>query len=361
MENTHQKERELIAAIKARDIDRAVNLLEEGADPRWPEESQFNALDYAQMSGDQGFFERISIFAKRLNVRFLMERFPSLCTHFRSLPDFSFKFTWQVHSWIPFITAFCPYDTWTVWKVGQKFRVDTTLANWANTHWTRGNTSVYFDAGSPDPLDSFVVIDHVSGERFSVLREMIDSSCLHEDCQDILKMDLIKGSIDPDTIRFEPARNFFYMRMSSEVLDEQWNSKPFSLSNANVFFTHVLSDDYGKDLMPEPNKYKKTYSGTFWCAEDYPIQPEMVIPFFEALAPFQGYARNILMLLGMFDAGMPIKGTVNVFPTVKLDYSITDFSDDVESYRNLVDLPPPAQAQNDNEHNTCEESHSEGN
>ena len=336
----HEKDLNLIEAIKRRDWDQALHLLEEGADPRWPDESQFNALDYAQMSGNPDFFQQIYSFAKQINVQCLMERLPQLYSTFQTLPDCSLKFTWKVHSWIPFITAFCPSDTWVLWKVGNKFRIDTTLANWADTHWTRGNTSVFFDSECPELLDSFIVIDRVSGERFSVLREVIDNTHLELDCSDILQMDLIKGSIDPESIRITRSRSFFGYEISSQIIDNKWNATSYQLSNAKVSFLHVLSDNYGRDPMPPPLNHHKTYSGTFWCTQDFPIQPSMVIPFFEVMAPFSGYSKNILMLLGMFDCGMPIKGVVNVFPTVKLDFSITDFSVDVESFRDLVNLPP---------------------
>jgi hypothetical protein len=67
----------------------------------------------------------------------------------------------------------------------------------------------------------------------------------------------------------------------------------------------------------------------------------MLVPFLEALAPFRETARNLLTILGMFEDGMPVKGDVNVFPTVKMEFSFDHYSGDIDSFRDDV-IPPPA-------------------
>ncbi|KAH0794545.1 ankyrin repeat domain-containing protein 13C [Histomonas meleagridis] len=328
----------LFNAIKEKRFDDADRLLESGVDTRITDDKGLTPVDYAQLSGNVDFFKKISFINRRINVHMMTEKFPQLCQHFLSIPDFQMKFKWQVYSWIPFISAFCPSDTWLISKVGSKLRIDTTLANWNNYRFTRGSTSVFFDANSPDMLDSFIVIDNVSGQRFSVLREIIESNEIENDIDNLMKMDLLKGSINPETIHHKPSKNFFGWRIRDSLHQNRYQVTPSDLSNVKVKFTHFLCDDFGKENI-RPLFHEKTYSGRFWCSREFPVQPSMLIPFFEALSPFKDTCRNILMLLGMFEDGMPLKAIINVFPTVKLSFEFIDFEDNTELYHDYVNLP----------------------
>lgn len=331
-------------AIKTKDFALAHQLLDEGADPRKYDTNNLTAVDYAQLSGDITFFKEITEITRRKNVENVTRNFKEICNKFRDLPDFKVDFHWRVYSWMPFITSFCPSDHWTILKVGDKFRVNTTIANWSGFRWTRGSVSIYFDASSPDMLDSIVCVDNVNGDRVSVLREVVENPDIEQDISTLMIMDLLKGSIQTDSIQIKQSTGFFGRKKRAKLIDRTWESTPFDLNNARVDFIHYYCDDFGKEN-PREYHHTKVYSGRFWCSEDFPVQPEMLVPFFEMLAPFKETPKNIMMLLGLFNHGMPVFGEVYVFPTVRFEFQFLNYDGNVDNFRNDVNIPPPSQVQ----------------
>lgn len=330
---------ELIAAIQERRFDDARRLIDSGCDTRVADADGLTPVDHALLSGDAALFRDISRANRARNVAAMLERLPGLCAHFASIPDFRIRFRWRVYSWLPFITAFCPSDVWTLTKVGRRMRIDSTLANWSGFRFTRGSTSVFLDAGAAELLDAFVAVDNMSGERFSVLREVVESGDVDADIDSLMRMDLIKGRILMDSVRHSDARGWFGRRIGASVHDGRWNVAPSDLQSVKIEFAHVPCEEFGKEGT-QPVKTVKTFSGRFWCCREFPIQVPMLVPFFEVLSPFRDTCRNILAILGMFSDGMPLKAVVNVFPTVKLEFEIVDYSDSTEEYAEYVELPP---------------------
>ncbi|OHS95707.1 hypothetical protein TRFO_10345 [Tritrichomonas foetus] len=326
-------------AIKEKRFDDARALIESGVDTRISDKHDLTALDYAQLSGNIEFFKYVSRKNREKNVQTVMERFPALVENFLTLPDFQMKFKWRVYSWIPFISAFCPKDEWKMTKVGSKLRIDTGLANWSGFRFTKGSVSVFFDASCPDMLDSFLAVDNVSGEKVSVLREIIDSKDFDTDIDNLMNMDLLKGSIDVENIHRSCPKKLL-RRKTKECVHDNFHATLFDFTNIKVKFKHYLCEDFGKDKKHlKPQYHEKTYSGKFWCSQDFPVQPYTLVPFLEALAPFKDTAKNIINLLGLFDVGTPIKGEVFVFPTVRVEFQFHDHNGNVDEYRNYVDRP----------------------
>jgi hypothetical protein len=218
-------------------------------------------------------------------------------------------------------------------------RIDTTLANWSGFRWTRGSVSIYFNAAAEEMLDSFLAIDNVSGDRFSVLREICESTEIESDIRYLMQLDMIKGFIQIEQFQKVPARGWLGFRVGPAKHDGQWTATASDLSNAKIKFLHYYCDQFGAEN-PTARFHEKTYKGRFWCSQDFPVQPGMLVPFLETLAPFRESARNLLTLLGMFDDGMPVKGEIGVFPTVKVEFSFDHFSGDIDAFRADV-IPPP--------------------
>ena len=328
---------ELIAAIKEKNIERARELLSQGADPRWSDEKGLNALDYAQLNGDKDFYKEVLIANRKTNVQSVLRALPTLKERVLEIPDMSFRFNWKVYSWMPLVTMFCPYDVWSVFKLGAKLRIDSTTADWTGSRWARGDVSLYIDAGAEDPMDSFIIVDNNTGETISLLREMEDSDELDMDVDNMMQMDLLKGSLHPEVFKIERSKGTFGRPIDQIVHEGMWQATPYDLTNAKITFLHFYSENFGKN--PEPIEHVKTYSGQFWCSSDFPVQPEAIKPFLEAVTPFPDTAKNILTLLGMFNAGMPVKAVVQVFPTVKFAFELTNYSDDVSLFRDKVVIP----------------------
>lgn len=277
------REEELWKLIKEGRFVDAKNLIDLGADTRRPNpnDNELTALDYAQLTGDINFFKFVSYKNREINVKTVTERFPSLIETFLTLPDFQMNFKWRVYSWVPFISAFCPKDEWKLTKVGGKLRIDTSLANWSGFRFTKGSISVFFDASTEDILDSFIAIDNVSGERISVLREMVNSgndnqttendnrndnendaahgldnnaddteikSSFDNDIANLMKMDLLKGTILVDHIqRKEVTSGVFHKKPKTIIHDKTFHATEYELNDIKVRFMQYYYEDFGKE------------------------------------------------------------------------------------------------------------------
>lgn len=279
------REEELWKAIKEGRLVDAKNLIASGADTRLPNhnDNELTALDYAQLTGDINFFKYVSYKNREINVKTVTERFPSLVETFLTLPDFQMNFKWRVYSWVPFISAFCPKDEWKLTKVGGKLRIDTSLANWSGFRFTKGSISVFFDASTENMLDSFIAIDNVSGERISVLREMVTPeeenqniennnnnnngedetpiSSFDNDINNLMKMDLLKGTILVDNIqRKEVLSGVFHKKPKTIIHDNLFHATEYELEDIKVRFMQYYFEDFGKDEIfkyENGNEFKK--------------------------------------------------------------------------------------------------------
>jgi hypothetical protein len=159
------------------------------------------------------------------------------------------------------------------------------------------------------------------------------------DIGNLMRLDLIKGFIEIDGFRKASARRWFGWRLGPRRHNQQWGAIPVDIRNARVRFLHYYWEEFSREN-PPLSVHEKTYKGHFWLSLDFPVQLRMLVPILETMAPFRETARNFLTLLGMFDEGMPVKGDIDVFATVKLEFSFDNFFGDVDSFRDDC-VPPP--------------------
>eukprot|EP00300_Choanocystis_sp_HF-7_P024084 c25480_g1_i1.p2 GENE.c25480_g1_i1~~c25480_g1_i1.p2 ORF type:complete len:490 (-),score=77.23 c25480_g1_i1:168-1637(-) len=105
--------------------------------------------------------------------RMYEQTLPALCQTMEDAPDFELTLDWSLSSWIPFVTRFCPSDTYRIVKRGACIRADVTLIGFEGTTAIRGNRSFVFapslpediprrvaKRGSAKPHHSLYVLDH---------------------------------------------------------------------------------------------------------------------------------------------------------------------------------------------------------
>lgn len=82
---------------------------------------------------------------RKQNRQSLKERQPAIKAVLQAMPDFYLELRWEFYSWLPIVKRFLPSDTCHIWKRGHQLRLDTTLVDFADRSWQRGNLSILFN------------------------------------------------------------------------------------------------------------------------------------------------------------------------------------------------------------------------
>lgn len=79
--------------------------------------------------------------------RKLTDSLAKLSSLLLAIPDCYIEIKWHFESVIPFLGYFAPSDTFKFWKIGDSFRLDTTLVGVTNLKCKRRNMSLIFRNG----------------------------------------------------------------------------------------------------------------------------------------------------------------------------------------------------------------------
>lgn len=85
-------------------------------------------------------------------------RRPDLVQALKQIDDFYMELKWDFHSWLPLVSRILPSDICKIYKRGCQIRLDTTLVDFSEMKWERGDISFLF-RGDWAPKDSLTVLD----------------------------------------------------------------------------------------------------------------------------------------------------------------------------------------------------------
>lgn len=107
------------------------------------------------------------------------ERRPNLVEALNKINDFYMELKWDFHSWgrysgfitvlwvlmsdyiaVPLVSRILPSDICKIYKTGANIRLDTTLVDFSDMRWERGDISFIFN-GNASPNDSLTVLDNI--------------------------------------------------------------------------------------------------------------------------------------------------------------------------------------------------------
>lgn len=122
-----------------------------------------------------------------------------------SLPDFKLDMNFQVQSnFIPFIGSIAPSDTYKIYKLGSKLRLDMTLVGFKNLKSIRGNLSVLFKGRSQDNEGELFVVDHDTKNVTNIFNQVVGAK-LDKDLEDIMADAQYQKMYKADQFQMEPV------------------------------------------------------------------------------------------------------------------------------------------------------------
>lgn len=81
------------------------------------------------------------------------QRRPNLVEALKQMGDFYMELKWDFHSWVPLISRILPSDICKIHKSGSCIRLDTTLVDFSDMRWERGDISFIFRGDRPPKVN----------------------------------------------------------------------------------------------------------------------------------------------------------------------------------------------------------------
>ncbi|CAG0888436.1 unnamed protein product [Cyprideis torosa] len=130
------------------------------------------------------------------------ERKPKLLAAMRKIQDFKMEIKWDFHSWIPFVSRYLPCDVAVVRKRGTCLRVDSTLVDFSEMKWVRGDISFIYDG--EDTQRGIVMMDNVQKCYQRITYEESDMET-EEEVDLLMGSDIISATMTVEDVYFTRA------------------------------------------------------------------------------------------------------------------------------------------------------------
>ncbi|XP_060533609.1 ankyrin repeat domain-containing protein 13C [Cylas formicarius] len=314
-------------------------------------------------------------------------RRPNLVAALNKINDFYMELKWDFQSWVPLVSRILPSDVCKIYKAGANIRLDTTLVDFSDMRWERGDISFIFN-GDAKPDESLTVLDNMSKVYQKVRYE--ESEMEIEDEVDLLmSTDILAAQISTKRISFSRAQSGWIFREDrKELVAGQYDAELYTVHGLTLESRkrreHLSSDDLQKNkailesftkggnlqnldqngvpvrrtsLVPPPEKnvtweeyinseinnyprlgrelvYKessKSFKATIAMSSDFPLSVEMLLNVLEVIAPFKHFAKLRDFITFKLPNGFPVKIELPILPTVtaKITFQEFEFRDDV--------------------------------
>jgi len=310
-------------------------------------------------------------------------RRPDMIEGLRNLGDFTLELKWDFSSWVPLVSRILPSDICKISKKGASVRLDTTLVDFSEMRWERGDITFLY-RGDETPEHSLCVLDNKAGVYQYVRHQ--ESELEFEDEVDLLmSSDIVAAQISTKPITFtrekagwiwredraEQLGNYqadFYTvngmvlesRKRREHLSEEDLQKnraiidSFSKGNTQAIEADPVSTEpvRRESLVPPQtppvtwSEYSacppgqppqlgrrivsktssKQFKATVAMSEDFPMKVDMLLAVLEVIAPqFKHFNKLRDFVTLKLPPGFPIQVNIPVLPTVSAKVTFTDF------------------------------------
>ncbi|CAG9107546.1 Ankyrin repeat domain-containing protein 13C [Plutella xylostella] len=364
-------------------------LLAHGAPVKVKNLAGWSPLAEAISYGDR---QTISSLVRKLKqqAREQMEvRRPDLIRALGQIQNFYMELKWDFHSWVPLVSRILPSDVCKIYKSGSGIRLDTTLVDFTDMKWERGDISFIFQ-GDKLPSDSLTVLDNKAKVYQKVRYEETETE-IEDEVDILMSSDILAAQMSTKGIAFSRAQSGWIFREDrKETVAGIYKSDIYTITGlvleSRKRREHLSTDDLQKNkaiiesltkgntqtldtngeptrrasLNPPPDTgvnwesynqavpgqypglgrelvYKESsrnFRATIAMSDDFPLSVDMLLNVLEVIAPFKHFAKLREFVAMKLPKGFPVKIDIPILPTVtaKITFQKFEFRDDIEAH-----------------------------
>uniref|UniRef100_A0A182S0F4 Ankyrin repeat domain-containing protein n=1 Tax=Anopheles funestus TaxID=62324 RepID=A0A182S0F4_ANOFN len=364
-------------------------LLAHGAPVKVKNSRGWSPLAEAISYGDRQIISSLLRKLKQQAREQMEQRRPNLVKALKQMGDFYMELKWDFHSWVPLISRILPSDVCKIHKSGCSIRLDTTLVDFSDMRWERGDISFIFKGENP-PKDSLTALDNECRCYQHVRHEETEME-IEDEVDILMSSDILAAQMSTKGISFTKAQSGWIFREDRrETVAGQYDSDLYTINGLTLEQRkrreHLSRDDLQKNkalmesltkggqsqqggidqngeiyrresLQPPPNSevtweeyvsaepgqypnlgrelvYKessKNFKATVAMSKDFPLSVDMLLNVLEVIAPFKHFSKLREFVTLKLPSGFPVKIDIPILPTVsaKITFQKFEFRDDI--------------------------------
>lgn len=377
-------------------------LLAHGAPVKVKNKLGWSPLAEAISYGDR---QAISILLKKLKQQSkeqLKSRKPAMIEALKKLGDYVVDLRWDFTSWIPLVSKMLPSDICKISKKGACVRLDTTLVDFTEMHWERGDITFLYKGDAENPNVSLFVLDNKL-KVFQRVRTEESEMEFEEEVDLLMGGDIISAQISTKPISFSKAQSGWFFKEDRQELVGTYNATFYCINGICLETRkrreHLSSEDLQKNkallenfakgnleqqhpphetengeefpprkesLTPPPKtsvtweeyikcpigefpqlgrphiceESSKSFKATVAMSEDFPLTVQMLLDILEIIAPQFKHFQKLRDFVEMkLPPGFPVKVDIPVLPTVSARVTFQDFGWDEKLEDSLFEIP----------------------
>ncbi|XP_030376955.1 ankyrin repeat domain-containing protein 13C [Scaptodrosophila lebanonensis] len=201
-------------------------LLAHGAPVKIKNNDGWSPLSEAISYGDRSTITQILRMLKLQSREHMESRREKLVNALRQMQDFYMEFKWDFQSWLPLVSRILPSDICRLYKSGASIRLDTTLVDFNDMRWERGDISFLFRGEAP-PRESLVLLDN---EQHCYQRLRYEEADMEDEVDVLMSTDILATQMSTKTIQFARAqRGWIFRANRKELIGGQYQCEIYTI------------------------------------------------------------------------------------------------------------------------------------
>ncbi|KAL4235952.1 Ankyrin repeat domain-containing protein 13C [Mactra antiquata] len=313
-------------------------------------------------------------------------RRPALIQALEDIGDFYLELKWDFHSWVPLVSRILPSDLCKIHKKGSNIRLDTTLVDFNDMRWERGDITFVFDGKSP-PGDALTVMDNKLKVYQKVRYEETEVE-IQEEIDILMRSDIMAAQMSTKNITFSRAQTGWLFRedktetvgdfaaefyhvnglnleskkrrehlspediqknkaMVENLTKGSWDHKEFERRRSitppelpDTSWEEYISSEQTPCIgRPQISKESiRAFKATIAMSKDFPMTVDVLLDVLEVVAPFKQFQKLRDFMQNKLPPGFPVKLEIPVFPTVtaKVTFTLFQWRDDLHDSKFVI-------------------------